>query len=304
MTVNTEELRSLMRTRMPEVIDGLRATVRANAADLGPVREAGYKITAADDTSVIKIYDEIWWLGINAQDLTDDLARVTSPNIRVEINSPGGDVFDGIAIYNALRTHPAHVTTRVDGIAASIASVISQAGDTRIMLDSSQMMIHNAWGMTVGNADEHDDMRQLLAQQDSIIAGIYASRSGGDAGVFRQMMSDETWMTAEQAVEHGLADVVSDPSDNKTSASARTLNDELRDTVTAVSSVLDSAARVAALRADAGKDLSAVNCESLVGLRAQLTRVDEMLAVTDDVDSFDVANEFARFVALTKEYTA
>src|SRR5690606_20686326 len=133
------------------------------------------------DEAVVRVYDEIWDLGINAQDFVSDLDDITAPKMRVEINSPGGDVWSGIAIYNALRMHPASVTTRVDGIAASIASVIAQAGDTRIMLGGSQMMVHNAWGLTVGNRLDHAEMADVLEHQDGLIASIYATASGKDA---------------------------------------------------------------------------------------------------------------------------
>ena len=214
MNPTAEQLRAVhaqVAGQLPDIIADLRAKVRDHAAD-APRREAGYTIHNAGDTAVVRIYDEIWALGVNAQDLVAELDGITAPNMRVEINSPGGDVWDGIAIYNALRTHPAKVTTRVDGIAASIASVIAQAGDHRIMLGGSQMMIHNAWGMTVGDHTDHATMSDLLAHQDGIIAGIYASRSGKSQDHFRALMDAETWLTATETVDAGLADEVIDPS--------------------------------------------------------------------------------------------
>lgn len=297
-------LRSRLRARLPDAIADLRSKVSDHAPDALGQREAGYRIAnAAGDEAVIRIYDEIWFLGVNADDFVRDLQDVTAPRIRVEINSPGGDVFDGIAIYNALRTHPAHITTRVDGIAASIASVIAQAGDTRIMLGASQMMIHNAWGMTVGDHRDHDDMRALLEQQDDIIAGIYASRSGGSREHFRTLMDAETWLSDERAVAEGLADELVDPP-AKPQDRAPTLHDEISSAVDAAEAAVASAERVGALRAEAGKSLSVVNVESLDGLRDVLGRLDGLLTTENEPSDVDITGEYARFVALTHGVTS
>lgn len=263
--------RETMKARMPEVLADLRGRVAAHVSNV-PRREAGYTIqNAGSDEAVVRIYDEIWELGVNALDLAADLDQISAPRIRVEINSPGGDVWSGIAIYNALRNHPAHVTTRVDGIAASIASVIAQAGDTRVMMSGSQMMIHNAWGLTVGDHTDHTEMAAVLSVQDEVIAGIYASRSGGDVDHFKALMEAETWMTAQDAVTAGLADTVIDL--NQPADSGRTLLDEIQAAVDAVDLAVTSAERVDALRASAGKPLSNVNREGLVGLRDRIDRL-------------------------------
>lgn len=262
-----DELHAAIRSRMPDVIADLRAKT---AGVERPRREAGYTIlNATSDEAVIRIYDEIWQFGVNALDLVNDLDGITAPNIRVEINSPGGDVFDGIAIYNALRTHPAHVTTRVDGLAASIASVIAQAGDHRVMVASSQMMIHNAWGMTIGNQHDHEEMIAVLEVQDGTLADIYASKSGRTPDHFRELMNQESWLTAERAVEEGLADEILDPADKP---KAR-LSDKIASAVSAVEEAVSSAETVSAVRAEAGKPLSTVNLESLSGLRDAIDRV-------------------------------
>lgn len=303
MDPTTKQLRDRLRSRLPEAIADLRQRVQDHAPSYE--REAGYTVrNATGDEAIVRIYDEIWFLGVNADDFVRDLDTITAPRMRVEINSPGGDVFDGIAIYNALRTHPAHVTTRVDGIAASIASVIAQAGDHRIMLSSSQMMIHNAWGVTVGDHQDHAEMSALLAQQDDIIAGIYASRSGGDKDNFRTLMDAETWLSDERAVAEGLADEVIEP-DRKVAPQDRgpTLNDKIASAVSAVDEAVSSAEQVTAIRAEAGKTLSVVNRESLVGLRDVIERIDGLLSTEDLSDTGDIdriAAEYARFVALTQ----
>lgn len=290
-----DEIRRQIRGQMPDVIANLRAKVIAQTGELDR-REAGYTIqNASGAEAVIRIYDEIWWLGVNAVDLSRDLDAITAPEIRVEINSPGGDVFDGITIYNALRLHPAHVTTRVDGLAASIASVIAQAGDHRVMVASSQMMIHNAWGMTVGDHGDHEDMAALLEQQDEIIAEIYGSRASKDTDHFRALMNAETWLTAEQAVAEGLADEILDPHKVKD-----TLVSQIAAAVDAVDVAVSGAERVAALRAEAGKTLSDVNREGLVGLRAAIERVDGLLNGPEEAPEVEPPDVVAARLALAK----
>lgn len=271
-------LRDMLRARLPQVVTDLRALARDRMPEAAATREAGYTIrNAAGDEAVIRIYDEIWWLGVNAQDFVNDLDGITAPSIRVDINSPGGSVFDGISIYNALRNHPAHVTTRVDGLAASIASVIAQAGDTRLINPSGQLMIHNAHAVTMGDRRDHEEMATLLEQQDAVLANIYASRSGRDASAFRELMNAETWFTAERAIAEGLADAIVEQPSKEQPAARATLLDEISAAVGAVAGVIDSAERVAALRADAGKDLSNAVRESLVGLRDASARISALI---------------------------
>jgi ATP-dependent protease ClpP protease subunit len=283
----SQSVRDQLRARLPDLITELRARAADHVS--GDVRrEAGYTIRNAagtdGDEAVVRVYDEIWWLGVNALDLVADLDTISAPRLRVEINSPGGDVFDGIAIHNALRNHPAYVTTRVDGIAASIASVIAQAGDRRIMQPSSQMMIHNAWGLVVGDNRDHSDMADLLRQQDAVIAGIYAARSGRDADVFRDLMNAESWLTAEAAVAEGLADEIVEPA-AKTAPADRVqepLHAQIAAAVDAADAAITSAVQVSAVRAAAGKPLSNRNVEGLVGLRDSLRRLGDLLSDEDD----------------------
>jgi ATP-dependent Clp endopeptidase proteolytic subunit ClpP len=172
--------------------------------------------------ATVRIYDEIGFWGITADQFARDLAAVTADEIEVQISSPGGDVFAGIAIYNALRAHPAQVTTRVDGIAASIASIIVQAGDERVMLSGSQMMVHEAWGLMIGTAAEMREFADLLDRQNDNAAGIYASRTGRTVDEMKALMADgDTWLSADEAVELGLADVVNDPTAKKADEQAK-----------------------------------------------------------------------------------
>src|SRR5882757_3289158 len=144
-----------------------------------------YRITnMADGPAQIMIYDEIGWFGVTAQDFLHDLAAVNGA-VEVHINSPGGDVFDAYAIYNALVARPG-VTTVVDSLAASSASVIAMAGEQRLMAKTSQMMIHDAW--SPGGGGGADDMRHMADRLDTVsgqIAAVYADAAGGQVDYFR-----------------------------------------------------------------------------------------------------------------------
>lgn len=161
----------------------------------------------------VDIFDDIgqpsWFSdGLTAKDFAEQMAKV-SGRVEAHVNSGGGDVFDGIAIANALRAHKGGVTVVVDGLAASIASVIAQAGDERVAQPGSMYMIHDAFGGTVGNADEMRQFADTLDKVSDNIASQYAKRSGtGDAASWRDTMRAETWYTAEEAVAAGLADRV------------------------------------------------------------------------------------------------
>lgn len=163
---------------------------------------------AQSRAATIMIYDEIGFYGVAAADFVKEVNALDVDTIEVQINSPGGDVFDGIAIYNALKNHAARVTTRVDGIAASAASFIAQAGDERVMTRNGQMMIHDAAGLCIGNAADMQQMVDLLNKASDNIADIYAQASGIPAEKWRASMLAETWYSADEAVASGLADTV------------------------------------------------------------------------------------------------
>lgn len=197
------------RTVASAIRNGGAAMIAAALEDHQPVTRDWYTIRNAGEKTEVFLYDEIGVWGTPASQFIEEVRAVKGP-LDVRISSVGGDVFDGIAIYNALRSHPAPTTTIVDGAALSIASVIAQAGDHRVMMSGSQMMIHQAWGLTVGNAADHRKMIDVLEKQDGIIAGIYAERAGG-AGAkahFSKLMAAETWLDADEAVSERLADAV------------------------------------------------------------------------------------------------
>lgn len=172
--------------------------------------------TVSNSSTRVDIYEEIGGWGVSAAEFVEALRAVATPAIDLHINSPGGSVFDGVAIYNALSQHPATVHAYVDGLAASAASFIAQAADEITMNPGSMMMVHDAIGMTWGNALDHTTMAALLAQVSDSIADLYAARAGGDAAAWRAVMENNggegKWYTAREAVEAGLADrVAGDP---------------------------------------------------------------------------------------------
>lgn len=169
-----------------------------------------YKIEArADDEAEIIIYDVIGWPFIEADVFVRELAGIKAKSIKLRINSPGGDVFDSMAIFNALKDHPAKITTQIDGLAASMASVIALSGDEVTAHKNSMMMIHNAWVVVAG--DRHllsDVATNILEKIDGNILDIYYGKAGSGKRDLRQMMDEETWLTAAEAKEKGLIDRV------------------------------------------------------------------------------------------------
>lgn len=139
-----------------------------------------------------------------------DLGEVETLN--VHINSPGGSVYDGVAIFNMLRQHKASVTVHIDGLAASIASVIAMSGDKVVMPSNSMMMIHNAMSVSVGNANDMRKMADDLEKiNESVINSYIAKNPELDREYLKALMDDETWLTASEAYELGLVDVIDEP---------------------------------------------------------------------------------------------
>lgn len=183
------------------------ARERARAATGAP----RYAVRAAQGEATIEIYDEIGYWGITARNFVRDLKALGSvQRITVAINSPGGDVFDGIAIHNALRNHGAEIVIRVDGIAASIASVIAMAGDRIVMPSNAMMMIHDPWTIAMGNAEDFRAVAVALDAMSEAIVASYVGKSGMDPKKCRTMMREETWMTAAEAVALGFADEIAE----------------------------------------------------------------------------------------------
>ena len=166
-----------------------------------------YSIQAkADQSAEISIYDEIGFWGVTAKQFIGDLKAIDATAIKLAINSPGGAVFDALAIYNALRQHPANVEVTIMGVAASAASIIAMAGDTVVMPENAFMMIHNPLNMAYGNADDLREVADVLDKIGASLVGIYAKRTGLPEDEIKALLDAETWLNAEEAVLKGFAD--------------------------------------------------------------------------------------------------
>jgi ATP-dependent protease ClpP protease subunit len=166
------------------------------------------RAATADAPAEILLYDEIGYFGISATDFLSALAQAGDGPLNLRINSIGGDVFDGYAIYNALRARTAPVNVFVDGLAASIASVIAMAGATLTMAEPSMLMIHNAWGMCVGDRNEMLEMAAVMEKVDGQIAAVYAGKCGKPVKDLSAMMDAETWLTSTEARAQNFCDAV------------------------------------------------------------------------------------------------
>lgn len=165
------------------------------------------------DSGEIEILGEIgdpYWGGIDAKTVRARLKEIGEAPVLVWLNSPGGDAFEGIAIYNVLREHKAKVTINVLGLAASAASVIAMAGDTVRMGRGASFMIHSAWGVVGGNQQDMREFADILDKLDNAVAELYADRCGLPAGEVLEMMRKETWLFADDAVDMGFADTTFD----------------------------------------------------------------------------------------------
>jgi ATP-dependent protease ClpP protease subunit len=165
---------------------------------------------SAMEPATIQIFDQIgedWFggSGVSAKAFSQTLQDVGQGPLVVEINSPGGNVWDGLSIYNMLRGRQAPVTTRVVGIAASIASIIALAGDTVEMAEASLFMIHDPSGMVAGTSEDMRKMADALDQHAEVLASIYAKATGKPTSQIRAAMKAETWFTAQEAIQFGLA---------------------------------------------------------------------------------------------------
>ena len=164
-----------------------------------------------NDVVDISIHDEIGMWGVNASDFINNLKEHQDAKaINLSIHSPGGNVLDGLAMYNALKAHPAKIHGKVEGLAASAASFILMAADTISMPEDSFLMIHNAHGGAMGEADDLREVADIMDKLQDSIVNIYEKRTGKAENEIREMMSAETWMNATDAFENGFIDTISD----------------------------------------------------------------------------------------------
>lgn len=172
-------------------------------------------IRAADGESekdnTISVYDVIGfdpWTGggVTAKRVAAALRTIGKGPVTVNINSPGGDMFEGLAIYNMLRDHPGEVTVKVLGLAASAASIVAMAGDQRMIARAGFFMVHNAWVVAMGNRNDLRDVADFLEPFDRTMADIYAAATGGDVKAMQKLMDAETFIGGSDAVDKGFAD--------------------------------------------------------------------------------------------------
>lgn len=182
----------------------LFALARDNAG-----KGAGIRSEVTGDTATIYIYDVIdaFW-GVSAADVAKALAGITAPNIVLRINSPGGDVFEARAMMTAIAEHPATVTAKIDGLAASAASVLALAADTVEIAEGGFYMIHNAWTFALGNAGDLRTTAELLDKIDGSLIADYAARTGKTTDEISAWMQAETWFTAQEAIDAGFCNAI------------------------------------------------------------------------------------------------
>ncbi|GAL10821.1 prophage Clp protease-like protein [Vibrio astriarenae] len=166
----------------------------------------------ANSSATIDIYDEIGGWGISAKEFANQLKALGNVHeIQLNIHSPGGDVFDGMAIYNLLSSHPATINVRIDGLAASMASVIAMVGDTITMPENSMMMVHKPWGIQGGNAEQMREYAELLDKVENTLLSAYVKKNRPTRWKGISYLEAETWFSAKECVELGFADVLDEP---------------------------------------------------------------------------------------------
>ncbi|MBP2495390.1 ATP-dependent Clp protease protease subunit [Methylobacterium sp. PvP062] len=200
-------IRQLPRAPLAATPAAVRSDILPGAMDRW---HTGIRAAAGNDENTISIFDPIGadWFGegVTAKRVAGALRAIKGDEITVQINSPGGDVFEGLAIYNLLAEDERRVTVKVLGLAASAASFIAMAGDDVQVARSGFLMIHNAWVMALGNRHDLRDAADTLEPFDAALSDIYATRTGLSADEIAAMMDKETWMNGSDAVAKGFAD--------------------------------------------------------------------------------------------------
>lgn len=199
-----------------------RGVMNRAPASLGP---GMLRVAAAEDSSKadVYIYGDIggWWDGgVLAEEFVRDMRALDVGEVHAWINSPGGVVFDGVAIYDELARQKSKVIVHIDGIAASIASIIAMAGDEIQISEASNVMIHKPWSFVVGDDEAMDKEAAILRELKDGLVDIYVARTGQKRSDIDKWVAAETWFRGQKAVDHGFADVLV-PSKKKPSAHAR-----------------------------------------------------------------------------------
>ncbi|CAN5480067.1 Clp protease ClpP [soil metagenome] len=223
MTIRSlPEIQSFQRPAGLESLPSADAVTRWNAT-----------LRAAEEgEATISIYDEIGtdpWSGegTTVKRISAALRSIGARDVVVNINSPGGDLFEGIAIYNVLRAHAFKVTVRVMGMAASAASIIAMAGDRIEVARAGFLMIHNCWVLAIGNRHDMRDIADWLEPFDASMADVYAARSGMAVKDVAKLMDNETWIRGEDAVAKGFADGLLPADQVKEDSKARAKADDV-----------------------------------------------------------------------------
>jgi ATP-dependent Clp protease protease subunit len=187
-----------------------------NRSIFRPHAKSTPKIENKVDEVTLYLYDEISWWGIQAEQFVKDLGMITAGTIHLRFNTPGGSVFDGMSIYNAIKQHKAKVVGHVDGLAASISSVILMACDEVRMGEGGFIMIHEPWSLVVGAADDMRKEADLLDKVEETIIGTYENKCKKKTkDEIREMMKAETWMNATDAMENGFCDCMDEADEDE-----------------------------------------------------------------------------------------
>lgn len=185
---------------MPQAMERWNSTIRAADGD------AKNTISMLDAIG----FDPWSGEGVTAKRISAALRSMDGADVTVNMNSPGGDMFEGLAIYNILREYKGHVTVKVLGLAASAASIIAMAADDLQVARSGFLMIHNGWTIAAGNRHQFREVADMMEPFDAAMGDIYSARTGGDLKSMQALMDAETWIGGSAAVEQGFADSLLD----------------------------------------------------------------------------------------------
>ena len=201
--------------------DGIEMVIKFTYKD-GEVREDSnlknlknmnwYNIKNLSESSTeVVIYDEIGAWGVDSKSFIEEVKQISTENILLRINSPGGSVIDGLSIHDAIKRMPQNVTAQIEGLAASIASIIALGADQVTMSENSLFMIHNVWGGETGGAKDMRKAADLMDKMGDRLVNIYVGKTGLDESTIRNWMDEETWFTADEALEAGFINLVEKP---------------------------------------------------------------------------------------------
>jgi len=165
----------------------------------------------SESSTEVVIYDEIGAWGVDSKSFIEEVKQISTENILLRINSPGGSVIDGLSIHDAIKRMPQNVTAQIEGLAASIASIIALGANQVTMSENSLFMIHNVWGGETGGAKDMRKAADLMDKMGDRLVNIYVSKTGLDESTIRNWMDEETWFTADEAFEAGFINSVEKP---------------------------------------------------------------------------------------------